>query len=61
MSLPIGRVQCRKHPRFIGTHLPKADCYACDFLYFMRKSKRYFFDDDQSCVEVKKLVLRKRK
>jgi len=60
MSLPIGRIQCRKHHAYIGAHLPKGYCSACDFIYFMRKKQRYFFSDT-TCVEVRKLVLRKKK
>lgn len=65
MSLHVGRIQCRKHPSFVGVHLPKVECMACDLLYFMRKNKRYFFYDvetgDDSCIEVRKLVLRRKK
>jgi len=60
MSFLVGRIQCRKHPNYIGAHLPKTYCLACDFIYFMRKRSKYHFEDD-SCVEVRKLVLRKKK
>jgi hypothetical protein len=60
MSLPVGRIQCREHPGYIGARMTTMGCDACDFIYFMRKRSKYHFDDE-SCVEVRKLVLRKKK
>lgn len=60
MSLPVGRIQCRKHPTYIGARTARCNCLACDFIYFMRKYGKYYFDDE-SYIEIRKLVLRKKK